>query len=586
MRIIRIGADDYRFRSVDFHAGTKLNLLIADKTRASGVGDSRNGTGKTAMALIVRYLFGGNKPTKLARATELANYEFFGVFEMPRTNGDSQRVTVRRRFDSTKVRVEGWSHASPEPMTVTEWTALLARYVFHLPESIERPTVGQLLGQFVRTDFLPTKVHSTETDWEAGCRYAFLFGLDAGIAAGAGEVARLTKQQKALSQASKDGALADLILDVAVLRGRLITARRERDESVAEIASFRVEDRYQDHQARANVLSKEIRNLNEQELILQRKLSDLDRALAEESQPESAAQLRRAMEAVYTEAGIAFSDMALKRFEDVQAFHLSVVRNRQLFLQNERSSSSLALLEAQSARKELDSERSSLLVLLQQSVALDTYREAQASISSLDAEIAVIEDRLRTAEKLENLGEVRDATAVETKRTMRLEVAEQQVVLDEARALFGELAAEIYGPGGGRAKRASLDLGVSPRQGHFLVNPEIAADGSAGISSVKTFVMDMVTMCLAQKTGHSLGFLIHDSALFDPVDSEQIASCLNIGARLAEERGFQYIVTMNSDDLRSAIVDSGGAFDDEEYLLGLRLSDENETQKLFGFGFN
>lgn len=76
MRIIRIGADDYRFRSVDFHAGTKLNLLIADKTRASGVGDSRNGTGKTAMALIVRYLFGGNKPTKLARATELANYEF------------------------------------------------------------------------------------------------------------------------------------------------------------------------------------------------------------------------------------------------------------------------------------------------------------------------------------------------------------------------------------------------------------------------------------------------------------------------------------------------------------------------------
>lgn len=586
MRLIRLGSTDRRFRSVDFHEGSRLNLLTAYKTRAAGVGDSRNGTGKTAMALIVRYLLGGSKPTKLAKAPELTGHEFFGLFEMQGRDGSPERVTVRRAFDSTKVRVEGWSRSSDKPMSVNEWSALLSLHVFRLPEGLERPTVGQLVGQFVRTDFLPTKVHPTESDWESGCRYAFLFGLDASIAAGAGEVARLDKQQKALNQAARDGALADLKLDVAGLRGRLVTARRERDESALELSNFRVEERYQDHQTRANALSVEIRDLNEQELILQRKLTDLDRALDEETQPEATERLSRATQAVYSEAGIAFSEVVLKRFDDVQAFHESVVRNRKLFLQNERSTASESLLSVQRRRREQDTERSSLLVLLQESVAVGTYLAAQGSLAHLQAEIAGIEDRLKMAEKLENLGEDRDARAVENKRRMRLEVAEQETLLDEARALFGDLAAEIYGHGTGRTKRASLDLGVSPKQGNFLVNPEIAADGSAGISSVKTFVMDMVTMCMAAKTGHSLGFLIHDSALFDPVDSEQIASCLNIGARLAEERGFQYIVTMNSDALTSAIADSDGAFDGGPYLLNLRLSDASDEQKLFGFGFN
>jgi uncharacterized protein YydD (DUF2326 family) len=305
----------------------------------------------------------------------------------------------------------------------------------------------------------------------------------------------------------------------------------------------------------------------------------------EEESVHGTDRLGRATQAVYSEAGIAFSDVALKRFEDVQAFHASVIRNRRLFLQNERSEVSADIHSTQSSRNDLDEERSSLLLLLQESVALETYLAAQASLATLDAEIAGIEDRLGMAERFENLGGEREAKAVETKRKMRLEVAEQELQLDQARVLFSDLAAEIYGHGTGKTKRASLDLGVSPKQGNFLVNPEIAADGSAGISSVKTFIMDMVTMCMAQKTGHSLGFLIHDSGLFDPVDSEQIASCLNIGSRLAEEWGFQYAVTMNSDDLRSAIADSGGAFDEEPHLLELRLSDQEDKQKLFGFGF-
>lgn len=43
------------------------------------------------------------------------------------------------------------------------------------------------------------------------------------------------------------------------------------------------------------------------------------------------------------------------------------------------------------------------------------------------------------------------------------------------------------------------------------------------------------------------GFLVHDSHLFDAMDERQIANAIEVGARLSQQHGFQYIITMNSD---------------------------------------
>jgi uncharacterized protein YydD (DUF2326 family) len=79
--------------------------------------------------------------------------------------------------------------------------------------------------------------------------------------------------------------------------------------------------------------------------------------------------------------------------------------------------------------------------------------------------------------------------------------------------------------------------------------------------------------------------LVHDSHLFDSIDHRQIASCLNIGARLADEFDFQYIVTMNSDVLESVSEQSDGAFESESYELPVRLEDNTPEGGLFGFRF-
>lgn len=75
-----------------------------------------------------------------------------------------------------------------------------------------------------------------------------------------------------------------------------------------------------------------------------------------------------------------------------------------------------------------------------------------------------------------------------------------------------------------------------------------------------------------------------DSHLFDGVDEGQVAKALQIGADHAAARGYQYIVTMNSDALPQDGFRPG--FDVRQYMLPIRLTDASETGGLFGLRFN
>ena len=80
-----------------------------------------------------------------------------------------------------------------------------------------------------------------------------------------------------------------------------------------------------------------------------------------------------------------------------------------------------------------------------------------------------------------------------------------------------------------------------------------------------------------------MGFLIHDSHLFEPVDGRQFAKALRIAADFAKETKIQYIVTLNSDELARAETESGEIF--REFVIDPVLSDAPDGG-LFGFRFD
>jgi uncharacterized protein YydD (DUF2326 family) len=90
-------------------------------------------------------------------------------------------------------------------------------------------------------------------------------------------------------------------------------------------------------------------------------------------------------------------------------------------------------------------------------------------------------------------------------------------------------------------------------------------------------------MLLSLKRGRSPGFLIHDSHLFDGVDKRQVGKALALGKELADKHGFQYIVTMNTDDVPKEVP---AGFSVEAHALPVRLTDATEDGGLFGFRFD
>lgn len=576
----KLSCSDPRFKTLTFHPG--LNILVADRTEVSDQGESRNSSGKTSFVKILRYLVGGDLPQEF-RSDQLEEHVFSAELALPDPAGDSIRfATVTRGVrPANRVRFVGSSALSDPEYRIEEWKTWQARHLFRIPDGTDRPTTGQLWAQLVRTWFgSPVKGFSAESDWESGVRLGFMLGLAPETLSRAGELDRLEKQGKAIRKAVKDGALAHLILNESDLRAELVKARRQRDQMQEQLRSFRVDEQYSEHQREADSLTREIELLNNEGLSLQRRVRELRQTLLDEVTVVSSRELTDKVERVYAEIGLVLPDAITRRYTEVAAFHESVVQNRRMFLQQELESADARLTAIDRERHALDHRRSQVLNLLRETVALDTFLSGQRDLAAREATVADIERRLDAAQTISSISDTMKIKTAELVAAVRAETHERADQLEESISLFNELGSEIYSD-----RDATLLIAPSSK-GILKVEPRISGDASSGVKSVETFMLDLVCTIAAIKTGRAPRLLVHDSHLFDPIDGRQVASCMNIAARLADQYGFQYIVALNSDFLDSVEAQSDGAFDARRYTLDQRLTDETDTGGLFGFRFD
>ena len=215
--------------------------------------------------------------------------------------------------------------------------------------------------------------------------------------------------------------------------------------------------------------------------------------------------------------------------------------------------------------------------LLDQSMALETFSEAQQDCNEIAARIERLKDMLQDYERLDDMDSTLRKMEVEANDAMRLGLKESNDSVKLASQMYSNLCSEVYTDRAGSLLLDLTDAGI------LKVTPKIEGDASKGIAEVSIFLFDITCIAVGMKNGTTPGILVHDSQLFDSMDDRQLASCLNIGARLAEEYDFQYIVTLNTDRLESA---EKIGFDRSDYPISVSLTDSGETGGLFGFRFN
>jgi uncharacterized protein YydD (DUF2326 family) len=578
----QLSASDPRFKQIDFHAG--LNVLVADTTNTSAETDSRNSAGKSSMIELLHFLLGGSGDKDslpahraLRSTTFRLRMDWPGLADgisVERTGSRSSAITLEPMPTGTAAGQLAFGPG--DDVKLADWQRLIERDLFRLPA--EHPGVsGRSLLSFLmrRTSShafnSPTRSHSRHSDAEGTTNLAYLLGLDWQLADRYRTLKARETTSKQLRRAASDPILGKIVGNAAELRGQIAVAEHRVNELQRQVAGFRVVPEYDNLRQSADVINDRIRMLRNEDVLDRRNLADLEKAVEEAVDPDITY-----LEAAYAELGVVLGDQVRRSFDDVEAFHTSVVRNRRRYLGEEAATIRARLQDREAERQRLGTDLAAALRSLNEGGALDALTTMQQVLAQEQAVLAALRHRYEAAQTLEASRRSIAQDRIALQQEMDADIDERRRIVDEAVVLFAEYAQTLYGEG----REAYLRFG--PGDSSLRIDPHIASDNSGGISNMVIFCFDLTVAVLAHRRGRAPNFLVHDSHLFDGVDERQVARALTLGADVAQREGMQYIVTLNSDELDKAI---RRGFDSAEHVLEQRLTDGFDEGGLFGFRF-
>lgn len=581
-----VTSDLSSFKALTFQPG--LNVLLADKSAGADDRQSRNGAGKTSFVELIHFIFGGKaNRDSIFRSDALSEATFEAQIDL----GGNTVSVARSGSKSSRVRVQGAAEQWPIApvldaktgdlvLSNENWKTNLGTLLFGLPVDPDpqrrfAPTFRSLFSYFARRQgsggfARPTQQSEQQQIWDQQVAVSYLLGLDAGIAQEFQETRAQEKAMAELRKAARQGDLGRFYGNAADFRTRLAVAQTRARQFRAQVEAFNVVPEFAAMEREATEITLSITALNNDNLI-DRELIDQLKASLDYERPPAADDVGR----LYAEAGVVLPGTVGRRFEEVAQFHAAIVRNRRAHLSAEIGAAEARIVARDGERTELDRRRGQLMGILRSGGALEHYNRLQEEVGRAEANVETLRQQLETAERIESTKVQLEIERARLLQALQNDLHERDAVVEEAIVLFEEFSNALY------QRAGSLTIAPTPNGPTFEV--KIDSQRSKGISNMQIFCFDMMLATLATRRGLGPGFLIHDSHLFDGVDTRQVAKALQLGADQAEAQGFQYLVTMNSDVLPEEGFREG--FDIRAFVNPTVLTDELETGGLFGVHF-
>jgi uncharacterized protein YydD (DUF2326 family) len=265
----------------------------------------------------------------------------------------------------------------------------------------------------------------------------------------------------------------------------------------------------------------------------------------------------------------------VRRYDEVQAFHDQVIANRRTHLAAEMSAARERVERRTEERDRLMARHEEILGLLTTGVSPIHYRRLEREMIDAETETRELERRLELAERIETARVDIKVQRIDAERALLQELIERRPIVDEAVETFMDVSSALY------EKPATLDIRATANGPRFVIErPDLPSEG---VTQMQIFTFDVTLATICARRGAWPGFLVHDSHIFDGVDGRQIGSALTVAHERMLGLEGQYIVTMNSDDLKKAEAESGTTF--SSHIVEPVL-DDTEAGGLFGFRFN
>ncbi|WP_444658444.1 ABC-three component system protein [Caproiciproducens sp. R2] len=585
--IKRVFSTHSKFKAPSFDPG--MNLLIVDKTEQSTVKQTRNSAGKSSLIEIINFVFGADNDkgafyNKEAFESDLfsVEMEYSGVtFVASRGAAKKNRIYFNKRIDiDLKLDIDLEEDAEIKLFfsSVNDWKKVLGRYFFSISTvdttSKYNPSFRSLFSYFVRREpaggmLEPKKNARQQQSYDEQINLSFLFGLDWTLSSEFQVIRDKEKALKELKKSLKQGYLDAVVDAPANLRSQIAILEGKVSEMQANLRTFNLLPEYRQYENELTKIGIELRTCIDKNTIENELLDSLATSIEEASSPDY-----DSLQQLYQESLQVFPDIVKKRFDEVQAFHDSVVRNRKLYLQSEIERVKANISARNSKITDLTQRQTFIMDLLQTHGALEQYNKLNSDLLKKQAELEDLKKRLKTATDIEDAQPRLDMERAALTLKIGQNIQENSVFINKAIQRFESISSTLF-------EQTGL-LTVENTANGIAIDVSKQGDKSKGIKSMQIYCFDMTLISLLREQGSNIDFLVHDSHLFDPVDSRQVAHALVTGAEFARKYNFQYIITMNSDQIPYDYLPKD--FDIGSMIVSPRLTDKDDGG-LFGFRF-
>lgn len=578
-----ISANKKSFHTVTFTSG--LNVILAERSDTSTEKDTRNGLGKSTLIEIIDFCLGSNANRDKGLIIEpLMEW----AFTLDITLKDKQVQVTRSVVDHGRVFIvgdtSGWPEA-PEPddesgmlfYKVERWRFILGLALFDLNETYQKfqykPSFRSLMPYFIRRRksaySTPFKYFSNQNKGSQQLNVSFLLGMNWEYAARWQNLKDQAEAAKALDDAIKTGAVEGVVGTVGELEAERIQLEQKTSASKQALASFRVHPQYKTVQEEADLLTKLLHDLVNQNVVDRRRLARYKESIKEEQPPAS-----QSLERLYEQSGLIFPDSVKRTLSEARTFHNEIVSNRREFLEVEIERIKNRIQESVAEIGSLTDQRASIMQVLQTHGALQEMVKLQEKYLELQGSLERVQNRIEEVKGLKKTKRNVVKAKKELQEIAEKDHEERRDLWSKAVCLFNENSEALYRSPG------KLIININSTGYDFKVI--IERSGSEGIGNMKIFCFDLAMLELQLLSGKGIDFLIHDTLMYDAVDARQRALAFELAHDVTETFGGQYICTMNSDMV--PYQDFSDDFDFKQHVR-LTLKDALPSESLLGIRF-
>jgi uncharacterized protein YydD (DUF2326 family) len=581
--IHRISANKRTFHPIDFKAG--LNVIVAERTKTSSQKDTRNGLGKSTLIQIIDFCLGSRvKNGEGLFIDPLADWAFTIEITLGRN-----RIKATRSFKAPgRVVIEGSTSGWIEQpdfdeknneyiLNLERWKNLLGSALFGLNRTNDalkyKPTYRSLISYFLRTSpdaYIDQFRHfRLQQTWDIQVNIGYILGLNWELASRWQDLRDQEAGIKAMESAIKTGALEGLVGTLGELETERVQLETRLEEETKSLSSFKVHPQYADIQKEADELTGQIHSLNNLNVVDRRKLSRYKESIESETPPTEIQ-----IESIYKETGLVFPDALKKTLDEAKDFHKKLIQNRKSFLGSEINNLERQIASREEQIKRVSDKRAASLQVLNTYGALQEFVGLQGRFVEAKERLEKVKGLINSVKDMTKKKREIKVSKVEMIKTMERDHEERRDQWASAVRNFGTNSKALYESPG------KLVINILETGYEFQV--EIPRSDSEGIGKMKVFCFDLMLSQLMHEKKGLIDFLIHDSIIYDGVDSRQRALALERAAIVSEKDDTQYICTLNSDMIPMQDFSKGFNFDNH---VRLTLTDRDITGSLLGIQF-